>query len=181
MSTSVALGSDGLPLISYLDRVNGFLKVLHCGNTACTSGNTTTTVDSSSCCSGSNSATIGSDGLPLISYFQGSQAHMNVLHCGNDSCSSGDITTTVEIGTNDAGAGTVTIGPDGLPLISYHTGSRNLDVMHCGDVDCNGTNTVTVLASEPNNVGGGTSVTIGADGLPLITDYDAFNGALSTI
>ena len=179
--TSVALGADGLPVISYVDLVNGWLKVLHCGNGACNSGNTTTTVDSSSCCDNGNSTTIGADGLPLISFFQGSVYHMVVLHCGNVSCSSGNTSTTVGVGNNDAGAGTVTVGADGLPMIAYYTISHDLDVLHCGDVSCNAGNVVTTLETDSNNVGGYASVSIGADGLPLLLVYDAYNGALKTI
>ena len=43
--TSVAIGTDGLGLISYNDFTNGDLKVAHCADTACTSA-TTATLDS---------------------------------------------------------------------------------------------------------------------------------------
>jgi len=33
--TSITIGSDGLGLISYYDYGNGHLKVVHCGNVAC--------------------------------------------------------------------------------------------------------------------------------------------------
>src|SRR5262245_59196151 len=42
-SSSVAIGMDGLPVISYYG--NGHLKVVHCGNRACSHGNTFSTVD----------------------------------------------------------------------------------------------------------------------------------------
>ena len=44
--TSITIGTDGLPVISYRDYTNGDLKVAKCGNAACSSGNTLTTVDS---------------------------------------------------------------------------------------------------------------------------------------
>ena len=61
---SVAIGSDGLPLISY--ETFG-LKVAHCSDVACTSA-TTATLDSGDRGDWSSIA-IGSDGLGLISYF----------------------------------------------------------------------------------------------------------------
>ena len=44
--TSITIGTDGLPVISYFDDTNDDLKVAKCGNAACSSGNTLTTVDS---------------------------------------------------------------------------------------------------------------------------------------
>lgn len=43
--TSIAIGADGLGLISYYDNTNHELKVAHCVNAACSSA-TTATLDS---------------------------------------------------------------------------------------------------------------------------------------
>lgn len=47
LHTSVVIGTDGLALISYYayNIANGILRVLHCGNPACNSGNTVTSVE----------------------------------------------------------------------------------------------------------------------------------------
>ena len=34
-SSSIAIGVDGLPIISYMDTVTGALKVVHCGTLEC--------------------------------------------------------------------------------------------------------------------------------------------------
>jgi hypothetical protein len=34
--TSITIGADGLPIISYLDKPEGSLKVAHCANVFCT-------------------------------------------------------------------------------------------------------------------------------------------------
>jgi cell shape-determining protein MreC len=68
----------------------------------------------------------------------------------------------------------VTIGADGLGLISYYDATNwDLKVAHCNDVACTSA-TITTLDSE-GEVGYYTSVTIGADGLGLISYYDATN------
>jgi hypothetical protein len=43
--TAIAVGSDGLPVISYRDVTAGALKVAKCANGACTGTATITTVD----------------------------------------------------------------------------------------------------------------------------------------
>src|SRR5439155_1258955 len=64
---SVAIGADGLGLISYLDGVGGDLKVAHCSNVACTAA-TLTALDTPGNVGDYTSVTIGMDGLGLISY-----------------------------------------------------------------------------------------------------------------
>jgi hypothetical protein len=71
----------------------------------------------------------------------------------------------------------VTIGVDGLPLISYYDNTNDdLKVSHCSDVACTSA-TITTLDSA-GEVGQHTSITIGADGLGLISYYDFTNGDL---
>jgi hypothetical protein len=71
----------------------------------------------------------------------------------------------------------VTIGADGLGLISYYDATNgDLKVAHCNDVACTSA-TITTLDSE-GDVGEHTSVTIGADGLGLISYFDDTNGDL---
>ena len=87
-------------------------------------------------------------------------------------------TTTVD---SDGWAGSdtaATIGSDGLPIIAEHvsTGGNDLRVAHCEDLDC-ATSTVTTVDSD-DDVGDELAITLGADGLPLISYYDATNGAL---
>lgn len=88
------------------------------------------------------------------------------------------ISTTVDA---DGWAGddtAVTIGSDGLPIIAEYvsTGGANLRVAHCDELDCS-TATVTTIDSG-GDVGNELAITLGADGLPLISYYDATNGDL---
>ena len=71
----------------------------------------------------------------------------------------------------------VTIGADGLGLISYYDSTnQNLKVAHCSNVACTSA-TITTLDSA-GDVGVYTSITIGADGLGLISYYDQSNSDL---
>jgi hypothetical protein len=68
----------------------------------------------------------------------------------------------------------ITIGVDGLPIISYFDEPNgDLKVAHCDDVAC-ASATATTL-DRAGNVGEYSSITIGADGLPIISYLDASN------
>jgi hypothetical protein len=71
----------------------------------------------------------------------------------------------------------VTIGADGLGLISYHDATNGtLKVAHCSNRLCTSASLATL--DSIGNVGLDTAVTIGADGLGLISYHDATNGTL---
>jgi len=163
--TSITIGTDGLPIVSYFDgRIGtvGELKVAHCGNVSCSSGNTITTVDNAGIVGETSSITIGTDGLPVISYNDFTNRGLKVAHCGNVSCSSGNTITTVD---SVGGSSTsIMIGTDGLPVISYF--ASGLKVAHCGNASCSSGNTLTSVDTAD---GSKTSITIGTDGLPVIS------------
>lgn len=109
-----------------------------------------------------------------------------MLHCGDVLCESGN-TITIPDSAGFVGEYTsITIGADGLGLISYnefytfYTPGR-LRVLHCGDRNCINGNTITVADNTSNDVGLYTSITLGADGLGLISYYDATNTDLKVL
>jgi hypothetical protein len=171
--TSVAIGADGLGLISYLDVTNYDLKVAHCSNTACTAA-IRTTLDSGGNVGYDTSIAIGADGLGLISYYDNTNHDLRVAHCSNTACTAAGF--IIPDSTDDVGRDTsIAIGADGLGLISYYDFTNgDLKVLHCGNAACSSGNTVTTLDST-GNVGADTSITIGADGRGLISYRDAIN------
>ncbi len=182
LHSSITIGADGLGLISYYDTTNKDLKVLHCGNAGCNGGNIATTVDSAGSVGSYTSITIGADGLGLISYYDATNHTLKVLHCGNANCNSSNTATTVD-SAGDVGSYTsITIGADGLGLISYYDSVPNYDlkVLHCGNVACSGGNTTTTVDST-DSVGYDTSITIGADGLGLISYLNLSKGDLKVL
>jgi len=173
--TSITIGADGLGLISYYEGAQtGDLKVLHCGNVTCSSGNTATTVDSAGIVGSYSSVTIGADGRGLISYYDATNKDLKVLHCGNAACNSGNISTTVDSAGNVGQYTSITLGTDGLGLISYQDALYGyLKTLHCGNAACNSGNIITHLDGAGGfSVGQYTSHTLGADGLGLISYLD---------
>ena len=178
--TSVTIGADGNPIISYYDYDDGALKVAACTNATCTAA-TITTVDSTADEVGEyTSVTVGADGNPIISYYDATTDDLKVAACTNATCTAATISTVDS--TGDVGEYTsVTIGADGNPIISYHDDAAgDLKVAACTNATCNPTvsdATISIVDST-GNVGEYTSVTIGADGNPIISYYDFTNGDL---
>ena len=179
--TSITIGTDDFPVISYQDTTNADLKVLKCGNAACSSGNTITPVDTTGNVGRDTSITIGTDGLPVVSYYDETNTDLKVLKCGNAACSLGNTITPVDT-TGHVGRDTsITIGTDGLPIVSYRTiDSFDLKVLKCGDDACSSGNKITTVDTE-GNVGHFTSITIGTDGLPVVSYHDATNSDLKVL
>jgi hypothetical protein len=176
--TSITIGADGLGLISYTDDTNYDLKVAHCSNTACSGVPTITTLDTTGDIGFYyTSITIGADGLGLISYFDNTTNDLKVAHCSNIACSSVPTITTLDSADTVGEWISITIGTDGLGLISYSDSSKaDLKVAHCSNTVCSSASTYTLDSS--GYVGYHTSITIGADGLGLISYYDSGNGDL---
>ena len=165
---SIAIGTDGLPIISYTDAtgVNLDLKVAHCNDVACS---TASTVIVDEAWGQWSSIAIGVDGLPIISYKDNDAQDLKVAHCENATCTS-VISTTLATTGNVGDYTEITIGNDGLPIIVFKGGtsysSSNLTVAHCDDITC-ATATITDLWSGHDYVAG--SITIGSDGLPVLS------------
>jgi len=175
--TSLAIGSDGLGLISYHMTGNPYkLKVAHCDDAACTGATITTLEDSSTSVGQYTSLAIGADGLGLISYHDNTVGALKVAHCDNLLCTSATISTLDS--TGDTGEFTsIAIGADGLGLISYHDATLNdLKVAHCNDVVCSSAGISTL--DSFSIVGEYTSIAIAADGLGIIAYYSPIGEAL---
>ncbi len=172
---SVAIGIDGLGLISYAGGAAHNLRVAHCVDLACSSA-TASTIDAGDNVGFLSSLTIGSDGLGLISHYDLVNRDLKVAHCANTACSSA--TSAVVDGAGDVGLmASVTLGADGLGLISYWDETNNdLKVAHCSDVPCSTATTATL--DSVGEVGWYTSITVGADGLGLISYVDWSNADL---
>lgn len=137
--TSIAMGSDGFPVISYGSYTSNELKVAKCGNINCTGPDTTvSTVDNSGGqLALQTSIAIGVDGFPVISYQDADDGSLKVAKCNDLACSGGDeLIRTLDTGARHT---SIAIGTDGLPVISYCNSVSNdfaLKVVHCGTPLC---------------------------------------------
>jgi hypothetical protein len=172
--TSITIGGDGLGLISYYYATNGNLKVAHCDNLACSSF-TVTAVDASADDVGKySSITTSSDGFGMISYYNTTTERLTTASCNNATCSSPTIYEQV-----DGGKYTSTIfRTDGGPFIIHVSDLNGLKSFYCRDALCAwndefGLDRVVISRQRAD-----TAVSIGKDGLALISYYDLNNGNL---
>jgi hypothetical protein len=166
--SSIAIGADGLPIISYIDQPQAILRVAKCQDAACTSTTRTTIADLAGSSLFYSAIAVPSDGLPVIA-FQANSA-LRVAKCSNASCTG----ALVVIPDNGSGAGeyvSLAIGADDLPLISYSFNNA-LRVLKCGLADCSGTNTIANADDPANSVGTHTATIISASGRPMIAYRD---------
>src|SRR5437867_754121 len=176
--SSVTIGADGLGLISYFDATNADLKVAHCSDLACTSATLTTlTFLKSEDNDGQFTSVTSAGGRGVISYYDSTDQVLKLALCPDLACTEATITTTPDRAGNVGQYSSVTIGTDGLALISYYDATNgDLKLAHCSDSACTAATRTTLQSAD--NVGQYSSVTIGTDGLGLISYYDATNGDL---
>jgi len=170
--SSVAVGTDGLALISYYRGGAGNvddLMVAHCVDAACTAV-TTTTIDSAGNVGWASSIKIGRDGLGLISYRDNTNEDLKVAHCINVACTSATV-STLDTGRISEGT-SLTIGGDGLGLIAYKDRSvgETVKVAHCLNAACSTARVTIVDTIHPHNgePADRASITTGAGGFGLI-------------
>jgi hypothetical protein len=168
--TSIAIGLDGNPIISYAD--NGDLKVAACTNPTCTTA-TTSPIDTTGNVGWFTSIAIGIDGNPIISYYDDTNEDLKVAACTNPTCTSATITAidTTGIVGNDT---SIAIGADGNPIISYtdYT-NEDLKVAACTDPTCTTSNNTTLDSTDLGVAF--TSIAIGRNGVPIISYTDSSN------
>ena len=171
--TSIAVGSDGLPAISfYAAYTTSALALAKCNDSACTGGGETINFPD-------NAATLGmytsialiSDTFPVISYYDQTNGDLKVIRCNDAFCNAGgDTITTVDASANNVGLWTsLALGADGFPVISYYDDTDDaLKVAKCDDVACApGGETITTVDDPGNDVGKYSSLAIGGDGFPV--------------
>lgn len=164
--SSVAIGTDGLGLISYYYPTGGALKVAHCDNELCTSA-TKSTLDSADDTGQWTSVAIGADGFGLISYYDVTEDTLKVAHCVNTVCGAASILSPG--GTGNGGQySSLAVGPDGLGFIAFKGTGEYLSTAHCVDPICSSATVNTVPISV---AGGYNSAAFGIDGRALVSTF----------
>ena len=174
---SIAIGANGLPIISHYNPADTDLKVTICTNAAC-SGTHTHTTHSLGDMGQYSAIAIGVDGRPVISYHDATDGDLRAVQCSNSDCTGAGATHYVLDSAGTVGTHTaIAIDADGLPVISYRSVTdQSLKFARCADAACSSAAPTTV--DSAGDVGYYGAVAIGSDGLPIISYFDNTNTAL---
>lgn len=166
----------GFALIVYYDVTNSQLKSAKCLDATCTTALVAPAGFTPGNVGRHGSVTTLVDGFALAFFRDLGQGHLVGNYLGP--------TGNVGVIDDDGNVGyetSVTVGGDGIPLVSYYdVGNADLKLLRCADSRCGEKGGVVVLDSG-GDVGRYSSLTIGADGLPVVAYYDSTNGDLKVV
>jgi hypothetical protein len=174
---SMAVGSDGLPVIAYSDGAAGSLKLARCTNADCSTRSIVTVDDPVNSVGSNNSIAIGPGGLAVISYRDNTAGALKIARCGNIQCNAGNTINTISAAGSDVFNTRIAIGADGAPLVVFADSSFALRALRCGSANCSSGNTLGAIYVSANPMAvGSPALALGSDQLPLVAFTTLDNG-----
>ncbi len=179
-STKILIAANGDPIVIRMAQgmYGPELKITKCGNSACTSGNQTSTLING--LDGDFDAVLGNDNNPIIAV-PDSSGSLYVLDCDDEFCSTYNQSTleNYTLGFLDFDT-SMDLDNDGIPIIAVNSGwygERDLLVYKCSDVSCTtfSKNSVAGFGSNSPSVGWRPDIYWNSSGFPLIAYRDNTN------
>jgi hypothetical protein len=182
--TSLELDAAGNPVVSYFDSSNSTIKIMHCNDPNCAGGDESIQSPDPATFVGSfTSLALDALGRPVVSYYDGGNGRLKVMHCNDANCAGGDesIQTPDTSGLNGTYS-SLAIDAFGRPAISYYDSTNgDLKIMRCNDANCAGGGESIRSPDTADNVGQYTSLVLDAVGNPVVSYYDVTNADLKVL
>lgn len=134
LQSVVKIAANGNPVIAY--NSSSGVTVVRCGDTLCSSGNSSATILNSG--AGIDLALVlDANDNPVISYHFANTLDLRVARCGNPTCTSGNVINQIDSVGNVGKYNSIQLDSNGNPVISYYdTTNRDLKLIRCGDPNC---------------------------------------------
>ncbi len=161
---SLALGAGGLPVVAYREPTSEHLVVVTCGNAACSSGNTHTSLTGPGVIAPSLSLAIPDDGRPMIAVADTDNS-LRLVRCDAAGCATGAQTTNA-LTDYPIGPPHLAVTDAGAPFVP-HRGSGGLRVLSCGTPACTNPANVSIDTAS-SNTGSFVAAAFDVAGLPVI-------------
>ena len=124
--TSLALNSNGFPVISYYDETEDDLKVAVCNNATCNTP-TITPVDTPGDVGKYTTLALTSSDYPIISYYDETNDDLKIAVCNDIACTNPTLTSLDSPGLVGQ-YNSLALNSDGYPVVSYYDGSPNVNL-----------------------------------------------------
>lgn len=120
---------------------------------------------------------IGSDGFPIIVYYEGANEKLYFLKCKAIDCSGGETPTLIQSGTAVSSPGSVIVGRDGFPVIAYNfvdptTGAVGVRIAKCDNPLCSNVPQIGIINNGGYNAFNPSIQINPATGFPMVAYYD---------
>ncbi len=171
---SLVLDASGYPVIAYYDNTNHDLKLVHCGNADCTSGNAIVAADTPGDVGQGISLALDDSGYPVIAANK-TGGSLRLVRCGDANCANRALATVRANGVSTYAPSLALSSTGDDPIIAYTLSSGYLAVLHCGNDTCGSGNTETQVVGPGAYVY--LSMVLDAFGSPVIAYMHDMGGS----
>ncbi|MEE8599961.1 cell wall-binding repeat-containing protein [Euzebya tangerina] len=159
---SLALDSDGHPVIAHRDSANDDLRLVRCDTLDCSGAQTGVAVDSDGDVGSTPSLVLDADDNPVIAYRDNDAETIQLVHCTNRSCTGSQqprpITTA-----GVAYTPWVELDASGNPVVAFARGG--IQLVHCTNPNCTGPQQTETVESENSH---SPTMALDEDGNPVV-------------
>ncbi|MEE3328090.1 MAG: hypothetical protein VX252_12205 [Myxococcota bacterium] len=134
--SSIAVGSDGMPVVAYYHGADQDVGFAHCGTLSCGAGTTTVILDSVGDVGKHPVVAIGATGFPSVAYHDDTNSAIKLVTCNDLACATSSAET---IATSVTGLRKISLqfSELGMPTISWtDTSADEVRVVSCPSPDC---------------------------------------------